>query len=319
MKKSFVWKNIGLVGWKHRDAQCFTTEFGIKLRRFVSPAIRSIIGLAATKPYRVVRYPKLDKTKPYIFAAGHSFPGEVEPYVASIDRNAWLLVGTTDQIDHNPKMYMAWLNGMVYVNRLSAASRKDATRKMERILLRGSSVIMFPEGALNNSENTYCSPLYPGVYHLAISTGASVVPIVAQSERGEKEIRIAASEPISFSGMEKEQALDILRDTLSTLRYELCSDYPPLKRSEMQGDIHFRHLQTRRNIYMEVKWIEPNWDEEIVMRRKQGVAFPQDVFGVIDNVRVTKDNAWIIAPILLQNELFRKYDIVRFMKEHWKK
>lgn len=318
MKKTFVWNNIGLVGWKHRDAQRFTTEFGIKLRRLVSPVIRSIIGLAATKPYRVVRYPKLDKLKQYIYAAGHSFPGEVEPYLASIDRNAWLLVGTTDQTDHNPKMYMAWLNGMVYVNRLNEDSRKDAMKKMERILLRGSSIILFPEGALNNSENTFCGPLFPGVYHLAIQTGASVVPIVAQFEHGDKEIRIAASEPIAFLEMEKERALDVLRDELSTLRYELCNEYPPLKRGEMEGNIHLRHLKTRCDTYKAVKWIEPNWDEEILIRRKEGVAFPQDVFGALDRVHVTRENAWILAPILLKNEEYKKYDMIRYMKLHWK-
>ena len=64
-------------------------------------------------------------------------------------------------------MYAAWLNGFIYVDRNNTQSRKDAINKMLRVLKNGNSVLIFPEGVLNNSENLLCMPLYPGVYHMA--------------------------------------------------------------------------------------------------------------------------------------------------------
>lgn len=64
-----------------------------------------------------------------------------------------MLIGTPDQVEHNPAMCTAWLNGMVFVDKLNAQIRKDSIEKMVRILESGSSVILYPEGAWNNTEN----------------------------------------------------------------------------------------------------------------------------------------------------------------------
>ena len=63
--------------------------------------------------------------------------------------------------------------------------------------------MIFPEGALNNSENRLCMPLFPGIYHFANETGVKTVPIVAHSEPGSKKIYIKAGAPMDFSGKDK--------------------------------------------------------------------------------------------------------------------
>lgn len=311
------WRNIGLTKWKYKNAEQFTTSFGIRMRRLASPLLRVIIRCTLPKRYVLIKYPTLSKKRPYIFAAGHSFPGELAANIAAIDRNTWLLHGTTDQIDHNPQMYIAWLNGMIYVDKFNKASRNESVKKMARILKNGSSVIMYPEGTLNNSENLYCMPLYPGVFYLARQTGAQVVPIVAQSEHNDHAIRIAAGKPLDFSALEKETALRILRDELSTLRYELCNDYPPLRRADLSGDIHYQHMKNRRDTYMEVKWVNPNWSEEMLTRTTNDKAHPKDVFEPLENVKITSKNAWILAPILLRNQEYKRYDLIDYMNRHW--
>lgn len=67
---------------------------------------------------------------------------------------------STDQLEHNPQVYAAWLNGLIYVNRREEISRKDSVKKMERILNSGSSVFLFPEGGWNNTENLLVLPLF---------------------------------------------------------------------------------------------------------------------------------------------------------------
>ena len=39
-----------------------------------------------------------------------------------------------DQIEHNPQMYAAWANGMIYVDRTDKQNRHDAVSKMEKVI-----------------------------------------------------------------------------------------------------------------------------------------------------------------------------------------
>ena len=312
------WTNPILMKAKNYDADRFTSDFGIKFRRFIHPFIHFLIKIAADRPIDVISYPSLPKNENYIFAAGHSFPGEIASNLAVIDRKVWPLIGTTDQVDHNPQMLIAWANGMIYVNKFSTESRRESMKKMKRILLAGSSVLLFPEGVLNNSENLLCMPVYPGFYHLSVETGKKVIPIVSHAEHGAERIFVAAGDPMSFDGMDKIEAMNNLRDTLATLRFELMERLPQMKRSSLSGDIHFQHLQKRRDTYLETKWIEPNWDEEIMVYHRKGITDPEDVRASLDKIQITKCNAGILAPVLLRREQDIQYDIRRYMKEHWK-
>lgn len=313
-----VWKNPGLLKIMNYDADHFTTDFGIKTRRCVHPLIHVMIKVAADRPIDIIKYPKLPKNENYIFTASHSFPGEVASNLSVIDRHTWVLLGTTDQVDHNPQMLVGWANGMIYVNKFSPESRKESVKKIKRILQSGSSVLMFPEGVLNNSENLLCMPVYPGFYHLSQETGIKVVPIVSHTEHGAKRILVAAGEPMSFDGMDKNEAMDRLRDALASLRFELIERSPRLERDKFTGDIHLQHLQKRCDTYLETKWIEPNWDEEIMMYHRKGITYADEVRADFDNVRITPDNAGILAPILVRRSQDIRYDITRYMKEHWK-
>ena len=311
------WTNPHLVKSKNYDAEHFTTDFGIRFRRLIHPFVRFVIDIAVDRPIELVQYPELEKDVPYLFCAGHSFPGEIASNLSVIDRNAWVLLGTTDQVDHNPQMLAGWANGMIYVDKLKPESRKESMKKMKRILQSGSSILMFPEGVLNNSENLLCMPVYPGFYHLAKETGVKVVPIVSHAEHDAKKILIAAGEPLNFAGKDKVEAMDDLRDTLASLRFDLMERLPPLDRTTLKGDIHLQFLKKRHDTYLETKWVEPNWDEEIVMYHQRGITYAEDVRASFDSVKITASNVAILAPILLRRTQDIKYDIKQYMKDHW--
>ena len=82
----FIPQNRFLQCVKNHDAEHFTSDFGIHVRRFIHPLIRGISRIAADKPLKVLQYPRLEKGLRYIFAAGHSFPGEIASNLAVIDR-----------------------------------------------------------------------------------------------------------------------------------------------------------------------------------------------------------------------------------------
>ena len=342
-----TWTNHYLKKVKNLDVTHFTSDFGIKLRRGFYPFMNAIIKIANDKKCILVSYPKLEDKENYIFAAGHSFPGDIGSNLSVIDRSIYTLIGTTDQVDHNPQMNFLWANGLIYVNKLNPDSRKEAYKKMVRILNSGTSVMLFPEGVLNNTENLNCVTLYPGVYHLAVETGKKVVPIVANYNIEDNIVLIAASNPIDFEGKSKDEAKRELRDILATLRFnlsrmttkqaeelgrvlspeEFLKLNPELKieleRKTLTGDIHQQYLELRKKVYNEVKWTNGEcWEEEIMSYKEHGVDSFEDVYGFIDKVDFDKlkpEDYILLRGILEEKQQRDKYDVKTYMKKNWNK
>lgn len=89
----------------NRNVDNFTTNFGLKIRRFINPVFRRVLRLGTTRKIVVEQYPKLKKGEAYIFACSHSFDEDVISNLCTIDRSAYSLCGISEQILHNPKMY----------------------------------------------------------------------------------------------------------------------------------------------------------------------------------------------------------------------
>ena len=206
--------------------------------------------------------------------------------------------------------------------------------------------MLFPDGVLNNSENMNCGTLYPGVYHLAIEAEKKVVPIVSYYNYENQVVYIAADNPIDFNNMEKEEANTMLRDKIATIGFNLARiSYEQAKkinriltpeefvklnpepdielyRKDLTGDIHLAYMQKRKRIYNEVKWITPNWDEEIMHYKEHGIILPEDAISYIDNIDFSQKSPEIIeilSPVLKRRLEYRKYNFKDYMKKNWDK
>lgn len=313
-------KNIIIGKVKTDNVENFTTSFGIKVRRFINPGLRKVLKLATKRKIVLENYPVLEKNTPYIFASTHSFDEDIIAALATIDRSAYVLMGTTDQIDYNPQMYAAWINGMIYVDRNNQQSRKDSVEKMVRVLNSGSSVLIFPEGGWNNTENLLVQPLFAGPYTLAQRTGAKVVPIATFNEHGSNEIHMSFGEPIDFNGQSKKEALGTLRDALATMMFTHMEKYStPIKREDLTGDIRLKFMQERVDEYMRVKWTRDVWDEELAFYKDREIVFSEDVWDSLKDVELTKHNAWIMQPILERIKENEKYNFKKYIKKSWNK
>ncbi len=313
-------KNIGIQWVRTANTDTFTSNIGIRLRRIINRPLRAILRLATKRKIVIEEYPVLEKGTPYIFASTHTFDEDTIAGLGCIDRPVYVLIGTTNQIEHNPQMYAAWLNGMIYVNRLSAESRKQSTDKMERILRSGSSILMFPEGGWNNTENLLINPIFAGPYILANRTGAKIVPVCSFCEHDADTIYFSAGQPIDATAREKDDVLCELRDSMATLMYTAIERHStPLKREELVGDYRMAFMAARCREYQRVKWSRDTWEEELTIYRDKRYPTPEQVRATLKDVQPTKNNAAIMAPIFAQIEDDKKYDFKEYMHEHWDK
>lgn len=295
----------------------FTTDFGIKFRRVIGKPFRFVLRKATKRKVIIDSYPKLKKDETYIFVSNHSFDEDIVSGLGNIDRNAWLLNGSTHQLKYNFQMYAAWVNGMIYVSRISDKSRKDSVKKMLRILYNKSSIFMFPEGGWNNTENLLMQPLFSGPWILARETGCKVVPFVSFNEHDDRNIYIRVADPLDIGSMEKEKALTILRDQMATMIWKIMEEHCEIAdRSQLSYE---RFMDERRREYMHAKWRADVWDEELTFYHDKNHPLPQKIREFVDNVNITVDNAWILAPILVQREIDKRHDFTAYMHENWDK
>ena len=265
--------------------------------------------------------PNWKKGVPYIFVSTHFFVDDIITNYAVIDRLAYTLIGTPDQVEHNPLLYAAWVCGMMYVDKINPQSRKDAVEKLVRVLENNTSVIIYPEGAWNNTENLLVQPLFASPWILAQRTGCKVVPIAMHQEYKKKDIWYRAGEPLDLAGMEKRDALDKLRDTMATMKYELMAEHSTvLKRAELGPEPRLDYIDERMREYLCTKWTRDDWAMEVtIYRDKELPPTPEAVRASFDNVKITPQNAAILAPILAQREEDKRYDLVRYLQENWNK
>ena len=314
-------KNYGLMRFKTATVENFTSDFGIRIRRHINPVLRTVFKIVAKGHVHIDRYPNLTKGKPYIFVSAHHFCEDTISTLATIDRNVYALIGTTDQLDYNSQMYAAWLNGFVYVDRMNKESRNTAVAKMERILNAGSSVLIFAEGGFNNTENLLCNRLFASPYFLAQNTGAQVVPVAPFYEFGSKDIYMNVGDPIDLTQYDdKREASDALRDAIATLMYENFENHAsPLDRSELGQDPRLDFMEQRRREYLKNKWHNDIWEEELTVYLTPEEREQRAVAEGMDNIIITKQNAAIMAPILVRRAEEKKYDFLAYMQANWDK
>lgn len=343
-------KNYGITQFKDADVDNFTSDIGMDIRQKINKPlsktlkkitklklikysleyqknqnyelkVQDILKLINEAGIKVMNYPNLNKDEPYIFASLHNFVDDSMANLAVIDHNAYLLFGTSDQLEVNKDMYAAWANGFIYVDRKDDQNRKEAILKMQRLLEHGNSVLIFPEGGLNNTENLFCQKLFSSPYYLSKLTNAKVVPIAPLYEYGSNKIYMNVGDPIDLSVFDDKQEANLyLRDVLSTLLYDNLSENSEiLERKKLGKDPRLDFMKQRKAEYLKTAWTKDVWDEELTRYFDKEDKEMQSVLESMDNIEITEKNAKIMAPVLVRRQTDKKYDFKEYMHKNWNK
>lgn len=311
--------HTGLDRYLTATVENFTSEIGIKIRRAVNKPWRMILKCCTKRKIVIENYPDLDKKTPYIFVANHSFDEDAISVLASINRNAYMLNGTTDQTLHNPMFLALWANGMIYVDRRDNKSRQDSIEKMKRILQLGSSVVLFAEGGYNNTENQLIQPLFASPYILCKELGVKVVPLISFNDIGSKTIYVRANEPMDLSQYEKYEAMELLRDEMSSIVWDIMEKHvPPVKRVDLPEDSRKNWMEVRKQVYECQKWHSDVWNEEVTYYPGHNVTTPKAAREFVDRVQVNARNAHVLAEVLAKREEDIRYDLIKYLQETMK-
>lgn len=314
-------KNYLLLRYLNTDVNTFTSDIGLKLRKMIAKPLKSILKIVTKEKIHLISYPQLDIDTPYIFVSNHSFSNDIIAALATIDRSVYLLMGSTNQIEYNKLFYAAWVNGFIYVNRLDKNSRADAIPKMERVISSGTSVLLFPEGGHNNTENLLCNKLFSGVFYLARNTKAKVVPIAQYYEFGSKDIYIRVGNPINMEDYNsRNEAISDLRDIIATMVWDNLVDFStPIKRQDLDENLHIKFMEQRRQEYLKNRWTRDVWEEELTRYLCASERESAELINSFEKVNVNAKNIRMIIPYILLLEEKHKYDFLEYMHKYWDK
>lgn len=318
-KKMIEYKNLFISKLNTKDVDHFTTDTGLFLRRKTNGVFRKLCNVFtnATINYPlskkrnanniiVERYPKLEKGESYIFVGSHVCPEDIETMLNIIDRNAYLILGSVENLNYNPEVYLSWLNGMIVFNVLDQKERRDLLPKMERVL-KTQSILIFPEGSHNYDLNKLIKPLYDGPVNLALKTGKKIVPIVMVKDYKNRVSYIDVGNPVDVKELSlntqdyfprKEDCekyriksmSNYVRDQMATAIYHMMErHFTPIIRSEYEDlEKHFIDFYVT-DTFQKLNWKHDVFDAEYLTKKTDEEQEYEAVVRSLSNLRLKKN------------------------------
>ena len=170
--------------------------------------------------------------KPIIFAANHSAFQDAPVSLRATKRRSYIFVGK------QPLPFMDWVffvtTGTLWVDRKikeDMAATKDA---MIEYLAKGQSILWYPEGTWNLTANKLMLPMKWGIIDIAQKANAQIIPMALDYDRAAKGCKVKFGVPMTDDALEnKSEAIQNLRDTMATLRWDFMSDQTVLHRADI--------------------------------------------------------------------------------------
>ena len=162
--------------------------------------------------------------RPVIYAASHIGLYDVEAITHAIRKHIYFLAADEAEMYGTFDGLLFALNGVIYVDPEDTADKRVALQTAIRYLLRGRSLLWYPEGTWNLSPNMVIQPLHYGIIEADYQSGALIVPVgLEQYGQGkQKQFKVNIGQP-----------MDITQLVSGQLTHEVKSDIAEMLRGEM--------------------------------------------------------------------------------------
>jgi 1-acyl-sn-glycerol-3-phosphate acyltransferase len=181
-----------------------TGDTVLRLARFWS---RLVLGVPGVKLEVVQRAP-LDPKRPYIVMANHA--SMIDIWAVFLAVPIPLRFIAKKQLGAIPLFGWAMRAGrFIFIDRQNAASARRSIDEAARRIAAGQSVVIFPEGT--RTRDGRLNPFKKGGFHLALDSGADIVPVAIHGTRAlmprgsalirAGTVRVEIGAPISTAGL----------------------------------------------------------------------------------------------------------------------
>jgi hypothetical protein len=214
---------------------------------------------------------------PKIFAANHVFYDDIATLCLSIKENTYILCDketkvTAEAIDR----IFLFLNGVIFVDKVSVEGRKLSAEKMLKVLENGANLLIFPESAWNFSPNQIIRPFRAGIIDIA-AKGYPIIPCGIDCVNNE--YAVLFGEAIDVRDYpDKVEAYHALRGAMATLRYRIWeTDHEPAY--NLNDDYWFEYITS----ISKGKRIDLEFEEKHIYKSKESITLEEvlcEIFGL---------------------------------------
>lgn len=215
--------------------------YGDNIRKLIHPLLLRAMPGRRNFPIELLNaMPKVEGNK--LFVINHScvLDGPVSGEV--IREHVYYLVGK-QSLELLDRIFF-FLNGVVYVDRKSKKSKRQACGNMLKLLREGKNLLICPEGTWNLTPSKPLLPLNWGCIELAKQTGVPLIPLIL--EYCTDCCYVKYGDPIYIDGeMNKQTGVEQLEEAMATLKWEIWEMFPVQKGTdEMKAE--FEEMVRRR-------------------------------------------------------------------------
>ena len=224
-----------------------------------------------------------------IFACTHIGGEDLERIYEALGRGCWWFVGDPCVLYKDISGLLLHINGSVFLETLDKTDRHIAYLRAVEVLNGGGSLMIYPEGARNGTENVPVWPLFQGAAKMAMEAHVKIVPVGI--EQYDKRFVIKFGQELHPEDYDCHTELtQTLRDALATLKWDIWESEGLQARSSLPEDYGKRFVEEF------VQRIYP-WDtlESIEATRFHDKAEMEqrEAFSHLDKLIPSRENAFL--------------------------
>ena len=276
----------------------FLKKLGLDTPNQLSICLRNLIHqfvLLLTKTrvkYRII----VDKSsiilpdKPVIFSVNHTrsydTPIAAKAISRTFRRRCYVLAGKQN-LWLSDRLFF-FLNGVIWVNRQSKTGMAASKDILISYLEKKQSIMWFPEGTWNMTDNLLILPIRWGIIDVAAKAKAQIVPVALDYHETDMTCHISFGCPIAPDGTtDKVSAIREIRDTMATLRWEMWEKQMPLKRDEID------RMTLKEDLFLPLREYPPlDWEYEQSIIFRPYIS-PKEAFAHLEHLIPSRENAFL--------------------------
>jgi len=231
------------------------------------------------------------RKKSVIYACTHIGGNDVECLFETIKSLCYLFLGDPRELYVNFDGLMLYLNGVICLDSYDKEDCYIAKQTAISLLKRGGSLMIYPEGAWNITENLPVMPLFAGTAEIAIAAKAEIVPVAI--ERYDSQFYVIIGQNIKCDGYTAEEKLvltETLHNALVNLKWEIWEHMGLQSRSTIEegyGKVFVKEIINEKETSYTVQDV---YDTRF---RLKGVTELWEVFAYLEKLEPKKENAFL--------------------------
>ena len=223
-----------------------------------------------------------------IYACTHIGGDDCQRNFEAIGRGCWWFIGDPGYLYKDVSGLLLHLNGCIMLDTGDKADRNIAYLRAVELLKAGGSLMIYPEGARNGTENLPVMELFQGTSKMALETGVKIVPVAIEQYDKRFVVKFGAEIfPENFRN--NEELTQMLRDVLATLKWEIWEHEGIIARNGLEEnyrEVFIREFENRIFPYDTLESVERT-------RYHGEVPSPGEVFAPIRALEVKRENAFL--------------------------